>query len=148
MRMVLMLAPTNVSRVGPATERREYISVTTEYEKEETPLRLTVLIQLFFSCPGFHGGATPAPSSSTTCTPDDHARACSRGLVLFSNIVHSLLLTQKVWPTSQSITHHVVRPSQWSYYVVIGTGTLAKLKSSSIAPSQTPVCPPKAGKWQ
>ena len=105
-------------------KERVYSSYNRIWKKVGTLPRWTVAIQLFFSCPGFHGRATPAPSSAETCTPDGHAGAFPRGLVLFSNTIHSLVLTPKIWSTSPSIAHHIVRPSQWSYYALTGTGAL------------------------
>lgn len=52
--MVLMPAPTKVSRVGPATKGERVISVTPENGKMETLLTGIVLIRLCFSCPELH----------------------------------------------------------------------------------------------
>lgn len=147
--MVLMLAPTKVSSVGPATKGESvYCSYNRTWKTGKAPeVNCTYSTCFLFSCPGVYKnwGLNLALSRSKTYIPDDRARAVSRDIILFSTIVLSLVLTQRCRVTSQFSMHHTVRPSRWTYYVTIGSGTLAKMKKSF---SDTQLCPQQVCMWQ
>lgn len=94
MRMVLMLAPTNVSRVGPATEEQRVDFSYKRIGKNRDTSELTVLIPLRFRLPRRHtqSGAWNSPRYTPRLThlPDSQASALPRHLVLLLNIALSL----------------------------------------------------------